>query len=283
MPDTTSRCSTTGCAASGRREIRRRRPARLVFGAGRNSGAQHIFHLAAVSDVNYAFRYPVYSTALNVMGTTNVLEAARINGAERVHLASTVWVYNGAPEGDAIDERTPFHLDGAGHLYTSTKMACEMLCHNYRELYDLHFTVHRYGIPYGPRMREELLIPIFLKRALKERLSQSRGGAISIASRVRARSRRRPSARHGRPRGGSDLQPGGKPKSHGARGGREHSRPGWRRGPDRVRAGPTRRFRRQGHLQRKGRAGTQLEAHCGFRGRTRRNVRWFREQWGGTG
>ena len=63
------------------------------------------------------------------MGTTNVLEAARINGAERVHLASTVWVYNGAPEGDAIDERTPFHLDGAGHLYTSTKMACEMLCH----------------------------------------------------------------------------------------------------------------------------------------------------------
>jgi UDP-glucose 4-epimerase len=45
-------------------------------------------------------------------------------------------------------------------------MACEMLCHNYGELYDLPFTVLRYGIPYGPRMREELLIPIFLKKAL---------------------------------------------------------------------------------------------------------------------
>ena len=45
-------------------------------------------------------------------------------------------------------------------------MACEMLCHNYGELYDLPFTVLRYGIPYGPRMREELLIPVFLDKAL---------------------------------------------------------------------------------------------------------------------
>src|SRR6185295_2492554 len=43
-------------------------------------GAEHVFHLAAVSNVNYAHKYPVYSTALNVMGTAHVLEAARING-----------------------------------------------------------------------------------------------------------------------------------------------------------------------------------------------------------
>jgi len=128
--------------------------------------AEHIFHLAAVSNVNYAYKYPVYSTALNVMGTTNLLEAARINGARRVHLASTIWVYNGAPNGSPADESVPFHLHGAGHIYTSTKMACEMLCHNYAELYDVPFTVLRYGIPYGPRMREELLIPVFLKKAL---------------------------------------------------------------------------------------------------------------------
>ena len=129
-------------------------------------GAEHIFHLAAVSNVNYAFKYPVYSTALNVMGTTNELEAARINGAKRVHLASTVWVYNGSTDVEVADETVPFHLNGAGHIYTSTKMACEMICHNYGELYDLPFTILRYGIPYGPRMREELLIPIFLRKAL---------------------------------------------------------------------------------------------------------------------
>lgn len=131
-------------------------------------GAEHVFHLAAVSNVNYALKFPVYTTALNVMGTANVLEAARVNGAKRMYLASTVWVYNGAPNGhgEAIDESVPFHLNGAGHIYTSTKMASEMLCHNYRELYNVPLTVLRYGIPYGPRMREELLIPIFLRKAL---------------------------------------------------------------------------------------------------------------------
>ena len=129
-------------------------------------GAEHIFHLAAVSNVNYAYKYPVYTTALNVVGTANVLEAARINGGQRVYLASTVWVYNGSPNGQAPDESTPFYLDGAGHIYTSTKMACEMICHNYSQLYKVPFTVLRLGIPYGPRMREELLIPVFIRRAL---------------------------------------------------------------------------------------------------------------------
>lgn len=129
-------------------------------------GAEHIFHLAAVSNVNYAYKYPVYSTALNILGTTHVLEAARVNGLKRVYLASTVWVYNGTPNGEPLDESVPFHLNGAGHIYTSTKMASEMICHNYHQLYNVPFTVLRLGIPYGPRMREELLIPIFIKKAL---------------------------------------------------------------------------------------------------------------------
>jgi UDP-glucose 4-epimerase len=139
-------------------------------------GAEHIFHLAAVSNVNYAYKYPVYTTALNVVGTANVLEAARVNGGARVYLASTVWVYNGCPNGKVVDEASPFYLDGAGHIYTSTKMACEMICHNYAQLYKVPFTVLRLGIPYGPRMREELLIPIFIKKALN-------GQPLTIAGR----------------------------------------------------------------------------------------------------
>lgn len=139
-------------------------------------GAEHIFHLAAVANVNYAFKYPVYTTSLNVVGTANVLEAARLNGARRFYLASTVWVYNGSPDSQVVDETTPFYLDGAGHIYTSTKMASEMVCHNYGHLYGVPFTVLRYGIPYGPRMREELLIPVFLRKALA-------GEPLSVAGR----------------------------------------------------------------------------------------------------
>jgi len=130
-------------------------------------GAEHIFHLAAVSNVNYAYKFPVYTVALNILGTTHVWEAARVNNVQRVYLASTVWVYNGAPNGESANESVPFYLDGAGHIYTSSKMACEMICHNYQQLYHVPFTILRLGIPYGPRMREELLIPTFIKKAVQ--------------------------------------------------------------------------------------------------------------------
>ena len=129
-------------------------------------GVKHIFHLAAVSNVNYAYKYPVHTTALNVLGTAHMLEAARVNGAQRTYLASTVWIYNITPNGETLDESVPFYLNGAGHIYTSSKMACEMICHNYSRLYRVPFTILRLGIPYGPRMREELLIPTFIKKAL---------------------------------------------------------------------------------------------------------------------
>jgi UDP-glucose 4-epimerase len=129
-------------------------------------GCDYLFHLAAVSDVNYAHKYPVYTVDLNINGTANVLEAARLNGVRRVLFASTVWVYTGTRGDGALTEDEPFHLPDAGHIYTSSKIASEMIIHNYWQLYRQPFTIMRYGIPYGPRMREELVIPIFIRKAL---------------------------------------------------------------------------------------------------------------------
>ncbi len=128
-------------------------------------GMDIIFHLAAMSNVNHVYEQPLYSVELNIVGTANVLEAARKHGNQRVVLASTVWVYTGSKEVD-VDENSPFYMPGAGHVYSSTKIASELLCHDYAKLYEVPFTVLRYGIPYGPRMREELVIPIFLRKAL---------------------------------------------------------------------------------------------------------------------
>jgi len=129
-------------------------------------GCDHVFHLAAVSDVNHALQQPVYTVQINVLATANVLEAARRSAVGRVHLASTVWVYAGALAEGALTEDAPFYLPGAGHIYTSTKMAGEMIVHNYSELYGQPFTILRYGIPFGPRMRDELVIPRFVRTAL---------------------------------------------------------------------------------------------------------------------
>jgi UDP-glucose 4-epimerase len=125
-----------------------------------------VFHLAAVSNVNDAYAHPVGTVRINVTGTVNVFEASRRNEVGRTVLASTVWVYAGA-HGDApLDEEAPFHLPSAGHIYTSSKIAGELIAHNYNELYETPFTILRYGIPFGPRMREQLVIPRFVRMAL---------------------------------------------------------------------------------------------------------------------
>jgi UDP-glucose 4-epimerase len=130
------------------------------------AGCDFIFHLAAVSNVNYAHKYPVYTVDLNINGTANVLEAARLNDVRRVFFASTVWIYTGTRGNGSLTEDEPFHLPDAGHIYTTSKIASEMIIHNYWQLYRQPFTILRYGIPYGPRMREELVIPIFIRKAL---------------------------------------------------------------------------------------------------------------------
>ncbi len=127
-------------------------------------GVDFFFHLAAISNVNHAFENPVYATELNIQATVNCLEAARQNKVKRFIFASTVWVYSGSPEED-VDESSPFVLPGAGHIYSSSKIAAEFLIHDYWNLYEVPFTILRYGIPYGPRMRRELVLPIFLRKA----------------------------------------------------------------------------------------------------------------------
>ncbi len=132
------------------------------------AGLDALFHLAAVADVNDVVRDPVAAVDLNVGGTARVLEAARRNGIGRVILASTVWVYSSTatPEPTEVDESAPFSLGAARHVYTSSKLAAEMLCHDYWNQYQLPYTILRYGIPYGPRMRPSLVISIFVRKAL---------------------------------------------------------------------------------------------------------------------
>jgi UDP-glucose 4-epimerase len=130
------------------------------------SGAEVVFHLAAVADVHDVSFDPVGATDTNVVGTAKVWEACRRNGVRRAVLASTVWVYGGASGDGVLDESAAFDLASVGHLYTSSKLAAELVAHSYQELYGLDFTILRYGIPYGPRMRPSLVIPTFVTMAL---------------------------------------------------------------------------------------------------------------------
>jgi len=125
-------------------------------------GCDAIAHLAAAADVGEVARDPETAERLNARGTFNVLEAAREEGVERVIYASTIWVYSEA-EG-CVDEDVPLHAPA--HLYTATKLAGELYCRSYSELFGLDTTILRFGIPYGPRARPAAVVPSFVRRAL---------------------------------------------------------------------------------------------------------------------
>jgi len=122
-----------------------------------------VAHLAAVADVNDVHAEPEDAERVNARGTVAVLEAARRAGVKRIVYASTIWVYSDC-EPEEVNEDTL--LPPPSHLYTSTKLAGELYCKAYQELYGIDYTILRFGIPYGPRAREAAVIPAFVNKAL---------------------------------------------------------------------------------------------------------------------
>ena len=130
-------------------------------------GRDIVFHLAGGADVNEVTARPVDAVRLNVEGTARVVDAARRGGCRRVILASTVWVYGATAGYSERTEDAPVDLRLTGHLYVATKLSAEMLMHSYLEMYGQEFTILRYGIPYGPRMRDALVVARFVRAARK--------------------------------------------------------------------------------------------------------------------
>jgi UDP-glucose 4-epimerase len=127
----------------------------------------YIYHLAAEANVNRFFESPLFSNENTSQSTLVVLEAARRAGAARVLVASTEWVYGSAQEAGAqvITEECGY-TQAPDHLYTCAKIAAELSCIGYRNLYGVDYTIMRYGIPFGERARPETVTPTFIRRIL---------------------------------------------------------------------------------------------------------------------
>jgi UDP-glucose 4-epimerase len=128
-----------------------------------------VYLLAAEANVNRFYESPVFSNDITANGALSVLEAARRKKAARVMLASTEWVYGSLPDAreEVVTEETPY-TESPDHLYTSSKIASELYCKNYQRLYDVNYTIMRYGIPFGERARPETVTPIFIRKLLKD-------------------------------------------------------------------------------------------------------------------
>jgi UDP-glucose 4-epimerase len=107
-----------------------------------------IFHLAAQIDVRRAVADPAFDAHVNVIGTINVLEAARRAGVRRIVNSST----GGAIYGDAATIPTPEdHLAAPMAPYGQSKLAAEGYVGLYERLYGLSSASLRYANVYGPR------------------------------------------------------------------------------------------------------------------------------------
>ncbi len=123
-----------------------------------------VFHLAAVADVNVALTDPELCLNVNELGTLKLLEACSGREVERFILASSVWVY-GKASGE-VTEETPLSIPG--DVYTKTKIGQEHLVCSWGQTHSLPYTILRYDIPYGPRMRSNMAIAAFARRAINK-------------------------------------------------------------------------------------------------------------------
>ena len=123
-----------------------------------------IVHLAAQTMVDSSIKDPVFDASENIMGTLNVLEAARQCGA-RVIFASTAAAY-----GDVVESELPVletHDLRPQSFYGLTKVGVEKYLNLYHELYGLDYVVCRFANVYGERQGdsgEGGVISIFAKR-----------------------------------------------------------------------------------------------------------------------
>jgi UDP-glucose 4-epimerase len=124
-----------------------------------------IFHLAAQIHVDRSCIEPQLTYEINVMGTQNILEVARLHDAKKVIYASTSEVY-GSAEYVPINEKHPLN---APHPYGASKIAADRMCHAYIQTYGMNISILRLFNTFGPRQRDigyGGVISIFTRRIL---------------------------------------------------------------------------------------------------------------------
>jgi UDP-glucose 4-epimerase len=129
-----------------------------------------IYHLAAQIDVRVSVNRPAFDAEVNVIGTINVLEGARVAGARKVVFASS----GGTIYGDVPGNQLPAKVSQAQvplSPYGVTKRVAFDYLNVYRELHGVEFTALALANVYGPRQDphgEAGVVAIFAGRLLAD-------------------------------------------------------------------------------------------------------------------
>jgi NAD dependent epimerase/dehydratase len=134
-----------------------------------------VIHLAALVGIPYSYAAPRAYVDTNVMGTLNVLEAARAAGRIRIIHTSTSEVYGTALR-TPIDESHP--LQGQSP-YSASKIGADMLAESFARSFDMDVMTLRPFNTYGPRQSERAIIPTVIRQALDPECREIRIGDLT--------------------------------------------------------------------------------------------------------
>lgn len=127
-------------------------------------GVTHVFHLGALIAIPYSYLHPVEVVESNILGTLNVLMAARQVGIERLVHTSSSEVYGTALR-VPIDEDHP--LQGQSP-YSASKIGADKLAESFYRSFDLPVVTLRPFNTYGPRQSARAVIPTIISQALTQ-------------------------------------------------------------------------------------------------------------------
>lgn len=132
-------------------------------------GADIVVHAAGIAGIDTVIKNPVQTMRVNMIGTSNALEAARLNNIkDRFVDFSTSEVFGSmAFRSSETDSTVSGSAGEARWTYAVSKLAGEHLAHAYYSQYKLPVVTVRPFNVYGPGQTGEGAIQIFIKRALK--------------------------------------------------------------------------------------------------------------------
>jgi len=125
-----------------------------------------IVHLAAQAGVRYSLENPRAYLDSNVIGTFNVMEAARLANVKHLLMASTSSVYGANVE---MPFRETDKADTQLTIYAATKKANESMAHAYAHIHDIPTTMFRFFTVYGTWGRPDLALYKFVDAILEDR------------------------------------------------------------------------------------------------------------------
>ena len=126
------------------------------------NGMDEVFHLAALIAIPYSYDAPNSYVQTNIIGTLNVLQAARKLNLKRVIVTSTSEVY-GTAQYIPIDESHPFQGQSP---YSASKIGADRIAESFYKSFNVPLTIVRPFNTYGPRQSARAIIPTIITQIL---------------------------------------------------------------------------------------------------------------------